>query len=192
VNVISYVEVHIMSIYNTVNYIIWYFVDTILTSYFNNNNHTTTTTNIPPPPPLPPPPPSSSTSGVIITQLVFPEGYSEPLLLWMPDLFFRDASSVVKLATVFRIRQHGELYMAKHELLTLAQPNLDFKKYPNDHQEVELVFQSVAYSNLQVQLNYSDPAVLYVATPNGKDVNFEKNVIWLHKAGGWVLECWTG
>ncbi|CAE7649102.1 unnamed protein product [Symbiodinium microadriaticum] len=70
-------------------------------------------------------------------------------------------------------------------MVTLAQPNLDFNPYPLDNQHIEIVMHSTSYSTAQVRLNYSDPAVLYVSTPDGKDINFEKNVIWLHESGDW-------
>lgn len=132
--------------------------------------------------------PVERAQGVIITKFVEPDGLTEPLHIWKPDVYFRDSSKTEVLNSVFRFRQGGELYYSCNMFITLAQPNLDFNRYPMDTQHIELVMQSSSYGVSQMYLNYSVPPVVYVSTPDGNDVNFEKNVIWAHKAGDYYAE----
>ena len=127
--------------------------------------------------------------GVNIEYLFRPEPpNNNPLPVWYPDVEFRDAYLQRRLASVFRLRPHGEMYTASHLLLTLGQPNLDFTYYPLDKQNIELVLKSYAYNSHQLKLEFVDPAVVYVSNFESDDIAFEKNVIWYHKAGDWTVE----
>ena len=122
--------------------------------------------------------------GLIIERLVRPNPQDcDTLEIWTPHMEFRDAVQIIPLNSNFRFRQNGELYTTTHMLLTVGQPNLNLKDYPLESHHIELVIQPFSYNYLQNNLSFDSPPVLYVSSPDGTDINFEKNAEWLHTAG---------
>lgn len=127
--------------------------------------------------------------GIIFEKLVSPlHASSRGLRFWIPDLIFRDVVGQEELASVYRFRDYGEIYVSKRFMLTLGQPQLDFTEYPMDSQVVNVVFHPFACNIDQCMLRFMDTPVVYVSSDAGEVINFEENFVWTHSKNDYTAE----
>lgn len=122
-----------------------------------------------------------SYSGFDITTILT----NQSTVLWRPEIVFPDAQGVEVMAETLTLLPYNDvngtyttfLYEVTYDLL-LVQPGFNFRRYPNDAQNLIVRFTAMNYDAKQLQLFPSDIACSYLPD---RSCSFSNNAIWIWK-----------
>jgi hypothetical protein len=83
------------------------------------------------------------------------------LNLWLPDLFFLEATDINMVDQLIKLLPNGTIFWSRHIVAELSQNNMKFEKYPVDDQHFAMTMRSFSYGNQFVTLQFiNDEAVV--------------------------------
>lgn len=106
---------------------------------------------------------------------------NQSTVLWRPEIVFPDAESVNVMSETLTLQSTDDATVFLYEMtvdLILVQPGFNFRRYPNDAQDLVVRFSALNYDAQQLQLFPSDIACSYL--PSG-ECSFSSNPIWIWK-----------
>lgn len=77
----------------------------------------------------------------------------------------------------------NSIFWSRHVYLTIKQPTLNFKEYPNDEQTIHLRYGSYAFNQTYLQLLLLAKAVTFNQNYDGSDT-FKENPLWIYDNDG--------
>lgn len=121
--------------------------------------------------------PETQLDGIAISNYVLND--ANPLNIWLPDLYFIDATEENIIVQTIKLRPYGNLYWSRHYQITLAQPQMNFQSFPLDSQNFSIRSQSYSYDTKFIQLKYVTPSIVLLKdTQNNDQANIKMNALW--------------
>lgn len=120
----------------------------------------------------------SSFSGFDITTMLI----NESVVLWKPTIVFPDAQTTNVMSETLTLSRYDAnvnatvfFYEVTYDLI-LVQPGFNFRRYPNDEQNIIIRYSALNYDAQQLQLFPHDIACSYLPD---KTCSFASNPIWI-------------
>ena len=108
--------------------------------------------------------------------------------IWLPDLFFPDATSATTSQQFVRISPGGNVLWSRHITLTLVQSAFNYKDFPADRQTIKIRFTSYGHTADWLQQHVGSPALSYFLNAVGEK-SFTTNSLWYVK--GWAASAYN-
>jgi hypothetical protein len=117
--------------------------------------------------------------------------------VWLPDIVFPDAISIVKSEEYLKLYPTGQLKRMQHMIITLSQGSMTYEEYPCDTQNITISFYSftltasqLAFQPLLDENGQTLPSVDLVYSPGSTIAAFAENPVWTLDAFGSDYTTW--